>query len=72
MDFIEKYEMYKSVIQGDIEILKTRLIKNVEESSKSLLSNVEVNDKIKYLIDELLEDKEHLDAFIAANTERPY
>ena len=37
MDFIEKYEMYKSVTQGDIEILKTRLIKNVEESGGGVL-----------------------------------
>lgn len=67
MDFKEKYEMYKNVTQGDTKILKTRLIENVEESTKSLLSNLEVNDKVKYLINELLEDKEHLDAFIAAN-----
>lgn len=66
MSFEEKYEMYKGVGFGEIDNLKTRLTNNIEESLKSLYSQTGVTQEILYLINELLEDKEHLDAFIAS------
>lgn len=67
MDFIEKYEMYRNDSIGDTNRLKIQLQNNINESLESLYSSLDINDKIKYLINELLEDKEHLDALIAAN-----
>lgn len=66
MSFEEKYEMYKDISFGEIDKLKTRLNNNIEESLKSLYSNIGVTNEVKYLINELLEDKEHLDAFVAS------
>lgn len=70
MSFEEKYKMYKNISIVEKEELKTRLTNNVEESLNSIYENIEVTDNIKYLINELLEDKEHLDAFTLANIER--
>lgn len=71
MDFKEKYEMYRDDSIGDTSRLQIQLMNNVNESLESLYSNLGVNENTKYLINELLEDKEHLDAYIAANIKRP-
>lgn len=66
MSFEGKYEMYKDISFGESDKLKTRLNDNIEESLENLYSKIEITNEIIYLINELLQDKEHLDAFIAS------
>lgn len=75
MCFNEKYEMYLEDLQEGIsrsEELEIKLIENLNESLEKLYSNIDIDENIKYLINELLEDKEHLDAFLAVTVKRPY
>lgn len=70
MCFNEKYEMYLEDLQEGIinkEELEIKLRGNLNKSLENLYSNLN-DENIKYLINELLEDKEHLDAFLLAVT----
>lgn len=71
MDFKEKYEMYRDDSIGHTNRLQIQLMNNVNESLERLYSNLDINENTKYLINELLEDKEHLDAYRAADIKRP-
>ena len=67
MDFKEKYEIYKDdASKYDNNRLEGQLRTNLNESLDNLYLQTGVTKEVIYLINELLEDKEHLDAFIAS------
>lgn len=76
MSFDKKHKFYKNLSEEEINTLKNRLIKNLNESQleldKYLKSIRGMNNTVVYLINELLEDKEHLDALQAVIINKTY
>ena len=60
--------MYSYLDEEEFRKLKLRLSENVEKDKSDLIkylkTKTEIDDTIIYLINELLEDKEHLDVFM--------
>ncbi|WP_195251764.1 hypothetical protein [Romboutsia sp. 1001713B170207_170306_H8] len=76
MSFKETYEIYRNVKREEIDTLFLTLNDHLKKSKSVLFeylnSNDRMDEKTKYLIYELLEDKEHLDAFQAAVMKKTY
>lgn len=76
MSFKETYEIYMNLDRENIKQLKIRLHDHLKKSESDLFeylnSNNSMDEKTKYLIHELLEDKEHLDAFQAVVMNKTY
>lgn len=76
MSFKETYEIYRNLNREEIDTLKIKLSDHLKKSKSDLFeylnSNNRMDEKTKYLIHELLEDKEHLDAFQAAVMNKTY
>lgn len=76
MSFKETYEIYMNLDRENIKQLQISLHDNLKKSKSDLFeylnSNNRIDEKTEYLIHELLEDKEHLDAFQAAVMNKTY
>ena len=76
MGFDEKYKLYENLNKEELNSLKIRLLKNLNESQLELVNYLKsirgIDEKTKYLIHEMLEDKEHLDVFQAIIMNKTY
>lgn len=76
MSFDEKYKLYENLNKEEFNSLKIKLVKNLNESQLELVNHLKsirgIDEKTKYLIHEMLEDKEHLDVFQAIIMNKAY